>query len=73
MNQKRRVFLRSFETGEFFQSATLWVKEPGEALDFESRTIAASVARELRLQNVEIVYANAEGKVILETRLGIDP
>jgi hypothetical protein len=68
-----RVLLRNFETGEFFQTAALWTKEPNEALNFENRAVAATVARELGLQNAEIVYVSADGKLILETRLDIDP
>ena len=72
MKPERRVFLRNFETGDFFKAEGLWTKEMKEALDLESGAIAATVARELGLQGVEIAYASADGKLLLETRLGID-
>jgi hypothetical protein len=70
---KRRVLLRNFETGDFLKTEGLWTKDPNEAMDFESSAVAATVARELGLQRVEIVYVSAVGKVILDTRLGMEP
>jgi hypothetical protein len=73
MKPKRRILLRNFETGAYFQSATVWTKDPNEALDFEKSVMAISVARELRLQNIEVVHISEDGVPFLETRLKIDP
>ena len=72
MKLKRRVLLRNFETGDFFKTGDLWTKDQNEALDFERSVMAISVARELRLQNIEVVHVSEDGTPFLETRLNID-
>ena len=42
-------------------------------MDFEASVMAISVARELRLQNIEVVHVSEDGTAFLETRLKIDP
>jgi len=70
---KRRVLLRNFETGDFFKTATSWTKDQKDAMNFEASVVAISVARELRLQNIEVVHVGEDGTPFLETRLKIDP
>ena len=71
MKLKRRVLLRNFETGDLFKPATLWTEDKNEAMDFERSVIAVTVARELRLQNIEVVHVSEDGTPFLETRLKI--
>ena len=73
MKLKRRVLLRNFETGDFFKTETLWTKDQNEAMDFERSVIAVSVARELRLQDMEVVHVSEDGTIFLETRIKMDP
>ena len=73
MKIKRRILLRNFETGDFFKTEALWTKNQQEAMDFEASVMAIDVARELRLQNIEVVHVSEDGTVFLQTRLKIDP
>ena len=73
MKLKRRVLLRDFETGAFFWTATVWTTDQNEALNFESSVVAISVARQLRLQNIEVLHVSEDGVPFLETRLKLDP
>ena len=68
-----RIVLHNIETGLFFQSATRWTKDQHEAYDFGDHDAAIRVARELRLQNIELLHVNKDGSPILGTRLEIDP
>ena len=68
-----RILLRNFQTGAFFKSAALWTTDQNEALNFENRAVAVTVSRELRLQNVEIVYVNEEGGPLSGRGIKIDP
>ena len=67
MTIKRRVLLRNFETGDFFKTATIWTKEQGEALDFGAAIVAVAVARELHLENMEVVHISEDGTEFLRT------
>ena len=73
MKIKRRVLLRNFETGDFLRTEGLWTKDQHEAMDFEASAVAISVARELRLENMEVILVSEDGVVFLATRLKIDP
>lgn len=71
--QHMRRVLRNYQTGAFFQSATRWTQKQAEALDFEDYEEASKMARELRLQNIELCHLNADGIPFLGTRIEIDP
>ena len=73
MKLKRRVLLRNFSTGAFFKTATDWTKDMNDALNFESSIMTVSVARELHLQNIEVVHISEDGVPFLESRLKIAP
>ncbi len=68
-----RVLLRNVETGAFFRTASDWTEDPLKALNFDHRDVAANVARELGLQNMEVLVASEDGTPIFGTRLKIDP
>jgi CheY-like chemotaxis protein len=72
-----RIVLRNYQTGDFFQIATgeaekRWTQKQSEALGFADQDAAIRVARELRLQNVEVLHLNAEGRPLLGTRIDRD-
>jgi CheY-like chemotaxis protein len=71
--KRMRIVLRNFQTGAYFQTATRWTKDQKAALDFEDHEAAIRVARELRLQNIELCHVGEDGEPILGTRLEIDP
>jgi hypothetical protein len=68
-----RVLLRSIETGAFFKTSTNWTHDQKEALDFGDNEVAIRVARELRLQNVELLHVTDDGGPLFGTRIEIDP
>ena len=67
-----RRFLRNTKTGAFFRTATRWTPDQNEAHDFEEIDMALRVARELRLQNVELVDVLDDGTELMATRLNSD-
>jgi hypothetical protein len=68
-----QILLRNFKTGAFFKTSADWTTDQNEALNFEDSAVASTVARELRLQNIEIVHVSEDGTPFLGTRLKIDP
>ena len=76
--QRMRIVLRNYQTGDFFQTANgwaekRWTQKQSEASDFADHEAAIRMARELGLQNVEFCLLNAEGKPLLGTRIEIGP
>ena len=67
-----RILLRNFKTGTFFKTAADWTTDQNEALNFEGRRLAVAVARELRLQNIEVLHVSEDGTPYLRTRLEIE-
>ena len=68
-----RILLRNFETGAFLKSAAHWATDQKDALNFECDDLAISVARELRLQNMELYLISDNSTPLSATRLKIDP
>ncbi len=66
-----RILLRNYQTGAYFQTATSWTKDQKEALNFDGHEAAIRVARELRLQNIELCHIGDDGEPLLGTRLEI--
>ena len=68
-----RILLRNYQTGAYFQTATRWTKDQKEALNFDDHDAAIRIARELRLQSIELCHLGENGEPILGTRLEIEP
>ena len=55
-----KIFLRDVMTGNYCGNNQTWCAEASGAVDFESIQTAASVAREQKLETVDVVLRNEE-------------
>ncbi len=68
-----RILLRNFETGTFLKAGKEWTEDLGAARTFEGKDEAIGVARELRLEDIELWHVSANGTLLFGTRLQIGP
>ena len=64
-----RCYLRSIETGLFFQARNVWVPSVAEAFDFREGDRAVAMGHELKLSNVEVFFVSPDGRPMFGARL----